>query len=75
MCNLILQLMFYKRESNLRGRLSTVDLLVPTRGDQLLFIIKILFTTFTKQAALMRRSTVLSHHPQLVFPVACTINM
>ncbi len=53
-----------------RGRLSTVDLLVLTSLDQLLFILKILFTYVTKQAAtLMRRSTVLSLPLQLVFPV------
>jgi len=43
-----------------RGRLSTVDLLVLTSLDQLLFILKILLNSFTKQAILMRRSTVLS---------------
>ncbi len=32
-----------------RGRLSTVDLLVPTSLDQLLFISKILFTFFLKK--------------------------
>jgi hypothetical protein len=47
-----------------KGRLGTVDL----RVDQLLFIMKISFTFFTKQTALMRRSTVLSLPPQLVFP-------
>jgi hypothetical protein len=31
--------------------------------DQLLFILKILLTSFTKQATLMRRSTVLSCPP------------
>jgi hypothetical protein len=51
-----------------RGRLSTVDLPVPTSLDQLLLILKILFTYFTKQATLMRRSIVLSFPPQLVFP-------
>jgi hypothetical protein len=40
------------------GRLSMVDLLVPTSLDQLLFIMKILFRCFTKQATLLRRSTV-----------------
>jgi hypothetical protein len=49
-------------------RLSTVDLLVLTRLDQLVFKLKILFSFFTKQAALMWRSTVLSLPPQLVFP-------
>jgi hypothetical protein len=41
-----------------RERLVTVDLLVLTNLDQLLLIVKLYF--FTKQAALMRRSTVLS---------------
>ncbi len=36
--------------------------------EQFLFIVKILFTFFTKQATLIRRSTVLSLPPQLVFP-------
>jgi len=51
-----------------RGRLSTVNLLVLTSLDQLIFKLKILFTFFTKQATLMRRSTVLSLPLQLVFP-------
>jgi hypothetical protein len=50
------------------GRLSTVDLLVLTSLDLLVFILKILFSFFTKQATLMTRSTVLSLPPQLVFP-------
>ncbi len=41
------------------GRLSTVDLLVLTSLDQLIFIYKISFSFFIKQATLMRRSTVL----------------
>ncbi len=48
--------------------MSTVDLLVLTSLDKLLFILKILFAFFTKQATFMRRSTVLSIHLQLVFP-------
>ncbi len=52
-----------------RGRLSTVDLLLLTSLDKLLFTLKILFTLFKKQAILIRRSTVLSlPPPQLVFP-------
>jgi hypothetical protein len=47
--------------------LSTVDLLVLTRLDQLLFTLNILLTSFTKQATLMRKSTVLSLPPYLVF--------
>jgi hypothetical protein len=51
------------------GRLSTFDLLVLTSLDQLIFKLKILFFLFfTKQATLMRRSTVLSLPPHLVFP-------
>ncbi len=50
------------------GRLSTIDLLVLTNLDKLVFILTILFSFFTKQVTLMRRSTVLSLFPQLVFP-------
>ncbi len=46
-----------------RGRLDTVDLLVLTSLKQVLFILKILFTLFKKQATLIRRSTVLSLPP------------
>jgi hypothetical protein len=53
------------RNSYKRARLSAVDLLVLTSSDQLIFIVKILLTYFTKQATLMRRSTVLSLNPQL----------
>jgi hypothetical protein len=42
-----------------RERLNTVCLLVLTNLDQLLFIVK-LYLFVTKQAVLMRRSTVLS---------------
>jgi hypothetical protein len=45
------------------SRRSTVDLLVLTSLDQLLFVYKILFTFFTKQATLIRMSTVLSLTP------------
>jgi hypothetical protein len=48
--------------------MSTVDLLVLTSLDTLLFTLKILFPFDTKQATLMRRSTVLSLLLQLVFP-------
>ncbi len=51
-----------------RGSFSTVDLLVRTSLDQLLYIFKILFKLFTKRATLMRRSTVHSLPPELVFP-------
>jgi hypothetical protein len=50
------------------GRLSIVDLLVLTSLDQQLFTLKILFTFVTKQAKLMRRSTVLSLPVHLIFP-------
>ena len=50
------------------GRLSTVDLLVLTRLDELTFILKIYFIFFTKQTTLKRRSTVLSFPLQSVFP-------
>jgi hypothetical protein len=43
-----------------RERLCTVNLLVLTNLDHLLFILKTLFTFFREQASLMRRSTVLS---------------
>jgi hypothetical protein len=49
------------------GRLSTVDLLVLPSLEQLLFILKILFTSGTNEVALMKRSTVLSTPLQLVF--------
>jgi hypothetical protein len=53
-----------------RGRLSMVDLNVP---DELVFILKILFTFVKKQATLMRRSIVLSLPLQLVFSVKGSI--
>jgi len=51
--------------TNWRGRIRTVDLLVLTCLDQLLLILS---TFITKQGTLMRRSTVLSFSLQLVFP-------
>jgi len=42
------------------GWISTVDLLVLTSLDQIVFIMKILFTFVTKQVVFMRRSIVLS---------------
>jgi hypothetical protein len=59
--------MQFERKVLMSGRLNTVDLLVLTTLDQLLLELKILFTSFTKQAVLMRRSTVLTLPPQLVF--------
>ncbi len=47
----------------LKGKDSTIDLLVLTSLEQLLFILKILFIFFTKQAMLMRRLTVQSPSP------------
>jgi hypothetical protein len=52
-------------------RLGTVDLLVLTSLDQLVFILK-MFSFVTKQATLMRRSTVLSIPPQLVADIFIT---
>jgi hypothetical protein len=49
--------------------LGTVDVLVLSSTDQLIVILKVLFTFFTKQATFMRRSTVLRLTLQLVFPV------
>jgi hypothetical protein len=46
--------------SHRRGRLSTVDLLVISSLDQQLLKLQTIFSYFTKQATLMRRSTVLS---------------
>jgi hypothetical protein len=51
-----------------RGRLSTVDLLELTSLDHLVFILKRLFSLYTKQVTLMRRLTVLSLPPLLIFP-------
>ncbi len=42
------------REILQKGRLSTIDLLVLITLDQLLLLLKILFTSLTKQATLMR---------------------
>ncbi len=50
-----------------RERLSTVDLLVLTSSDLLLLYWKYYFLSLTNQATLMRRSTVLSLPPLLVF--------
>jgi hypothetical protein len=53
----------------MKGRLSTVDLLVQTSLYQLLLQLKILFTYVAKVPTLMRRSTVLNLPIQLDFPV------
>jgi len=45
------------------GRLSTVDLLVLTSFEQLIFMPKYSLPAFTKQATLTRRSTVLRAFP------------
>ncbi len=55
------------REDLLKGRINTVDLLVLTSLDQLLFLLKLYFSIF-KQPILMRRSTVLSLPLQEEFP-------
>jgi len=44
-----------------------------TSISQLLFILKIALTFFTKQGTLMRRSIVLRFPPQLVFPVCSKV--
>jgi hypothetical protein len=54
----------------LRERLSTLDLLVVTSLDNLLLILKTFFYFFTKQATLLRRSTVLRLPLQSVFPAS-----
>ncbi len=51
-----------------RGRLCPHDLLVLFSLYKLIFELKILFTCVTKQATLMRRSTVPSLPLQLEFP-------
>jgi len=56
--------MFHSWKPKRRGRLSTIYLLALTSSTQLLFILKILFSFFTKHAALMRWSTVLILPPQ-----------
>jgi hypothetical protein len=58
----------YPGKSLQRGKLSTFELLVLNSLDKLLFELKILLPFFTKQATLMRRSTVLSIPTLLVFP-------
>ncbi len=60
--------MFGPEKHYWKGRLSTVDLLVQSRFNQALFIFKLLLAFITKQAFLMRRSSVLSFPLKLVFP-------
>jgi hypothetical protein len=48
--------------------LSTVDLLVLTSLDQLIFVSKMVFYFFAKRATLTRRLAVLNLPSQLVFP-------
>ncbi len=55
--------MYNPRNPYFRGGLSTVDLLVLTSLDHLAFYIENIIYLFIKQAALMRRSTVLSLPP------------
>ena len=50
-----------------RGLISTTDLLALISSDQLLFILKTYFASFTKQASLTRTSTVHSIPAQLEF--------
>jgi hypothetical protein len=49
---------FAREKQGTLGRISTIDLLVPTTSDQLLF--KLIFPLFAKQAFFLRRSTVVS---------------
>ena len=49
------------------GRLSTVDLLVLTSLDQVIFIFKILFSFFTKTSYLNELVNCAESSPQLVF--------
>jgi hypothetical protein len=49
-----------RRQPLVKGRLSTIDLLVLTGLDHLIFILKTLFTFVTKHATSIRRSIVLS---------------
>ncbi len=63
------------RNPNRRERLSTVDLLVLTSSDQLIFTLKISFAFVTKQATLRRRSSVLSRPLQLAFPGSAIIEL
>ncbi len=49
------------------GRVSSVDLLELSSLDELIFILKIIFSFVTKHATLMRRSTVHSLLAKLVF--------
>jgi hypothetical protein len=51
-----------------RGKLGTVDLLALPSLDEVVLILKMLFTSFMRQAILMRRSTVLSRPLKLMFP-------
>ncbi len=64
---------FLSIEVLLKGKLSTVDLLVLTSLDQLLFIMKVWFSFFSKHATLMRRPIVLSLLHQLLFPALSLI--
>jgi hypothetical protein len=57
----------YPRNPYWRGSLSTVDLLVLTSSDQLLLNENIIYF-YTKEVTSMRRWTVLSLSPLLVFP-------
>ncbi len=63
-----MQISVHVGNSNWKGTLSAVDLHVLTSSDQLILLLKILFTLVLKQSTLMRRSTVLSLPLQFVFP-------
>ncbi len=55
-----MEILLHARKSFRRERLSMVDVLLLNDLDKLIFIFIIIFTYISKQATLMRRSTVLS---------------
>jgi hypothetical protein len=57
------------------GMLNTLDLLVLTSLERLLLIMKALLTFFTKQAHLMRRSTLLTEPLPSVSDPYCLLGM
>ncbi len=61
-------------KSHLRERLGTADLLVLASLNEFLLVLKILFSLYPKRATLMRRSTVVSFPPKLVFLGRCYIS-
>jgi hypothetical protein len=63
------QLECLSREVLLKGRLSTVDLLVLTSFDQLLFILKILFNLFSKISYLNEEANSTEPSPSVRIPL------